>query len=174
MTVKQVLVYPDSSLRETCEPVEDFEGDDLKELLEDLRDTLSAYNAEGLAAPQIGVNKRVFVTRNGDDIRVFINPKLVDTDGEIKSNEGCLSFPSVYEVVNRYEDLTITAQDEQGEEFTLSLDEFDAVAVQHEYDHLDGVLFIDRVSNLKKRYMLKKLNKYKKKLITNISVPLGR
>jgi peptide deformylase len=162
MTIKQVLIYPNKALREQSVPVEDFEAEEFKQLIVDLKDTVEAYRAHGLAAPQLGVNKRVFVTNTGSGVKYFVNPVISEEDGSVKNNEGCLSFPGVSELIDRFEEITITAQDETGKEFTCCMDELDAVALQHEFDHLNGVLFIDLVSTLKKRYMLRKLQKVTK------------
>lgn len=161
MTVQQVLTYPDERLRQKCEPVEDVLDEEVIQLIQDLKDTCMVYRAHGLAAPQIGVNKRVFVTHLGTiEPTVFINPEIIDPeDPDTPLKEGCLSFPGVEAVVKRFGDVTIRALNEEGEEVTYALDGIEAVAVQHEYDHLDGVLFIDRVSALQKRMMLKKLAK---------------
>ena len=163
MAVKQVLIYPDERLRQVSEPVEDFEAQEFKDLVQDLKDTMEAYRAQGLAAIQIGVPKRVLVIRTSEgDVKVFSNPVTREALGFVKSKEGCLSFPSVMEIIERHEDVTVRAYDEHGKEFECSLDEIDAVAIQHELDHLDGVLFIDHVSRLTKRFMLKRLNKFRR------------
>jgi peptide deformylase len=164
MSVKQILYYPNQQLRKQAEQVEEFDNEELQELIVDLRDTVLAYRAHGLAAPQLGINKRVFVIHTEEEPKVFVNPRIVETEGTRKMKEGCLSFPTVEEIVERAEEVTISAQNESGESFIAYCDELEAVAVQHEYDHLDGILFIDRVSNLKKRYMLKKLKKLTKKI----------
>jgi peptide deformylase len=162
MAPRDVLMYPDKRLREKCTLVEDI--DEVKELIQDLKDTCRVYRAHGLAASQIGEARRIFVTHVlGAEPTVFINPEIVDTeDSGTKMKEGCLSFPGVDEIIERYGEITIKALNEDGEEFTLNLDGLEAVAVQHEYDHLDGILFIDHVSLFKRQYMLKKLKKLNK------------
>lgn len=165
MAVKQALIYPNPSLREKCEDVteEDFKSEEFFKIMQDMVDTLGAYGALGLAAPQIGVNKRMFITNVDNRPQFFINPRIVSSEGSITTREGCLSFPNVFEVVERPAEVSIQAFDADGREFICTLDEIDCVAALHEYDHLDGVLFIDRVSPLKKKMMLKKLAKFKKK-----------
>ena len=163
MTVKTVVFYPGKVLREKCTDIEDFTSEEFLALMQDLADTLAAYKAVGLAAPQIGVSRRVFVTNVDGQLHYFINPKIVSKEGSITTKEGCLSFPGVYERVERAEEVTIEAIDVDGKEFKCALDGSDAVAAQHEYDHLDGVLYIDKVSILVKKMMLKKLGKFKKK-----------
>lgn len=164
MTIQVVRTYPDPILREKCEEVEEI-TDEIKELIQDLKDTCKAYQAHGLAAPQIGVAKRVFVTRTvSGEPQVYINPVLTDLeDPGYKMEEGCLSFPGVLQVIERWGDITVTAMDEEGEPRTHCFDEMGAVAIQHELDHLNGVLFIDHVRPLTRRFMLKKLKKATKK-----------
>lgn len=167
MTVREVLLYPDKRLREVSQEVTDFESEEFLQLCDDLKDTLLAKSAHGLAAIQIGEPYRVFIVQKPEpgEVTYFVNPRIVEyCEPLVSGREGCLSFPTVFENIERYEEVTVTAQDETGDEFTCSLDDLEAVAVQHEFDHLDGVLFVDKVSNLKKRFMLKKLNKYKKRM----------
>ena len=163
MTVRKVLTYPNKVLCEVSQPVEDFESNEFKQLCEDLSDTLHVQRAHGLAAIQIGVPSRVFIIAGDQGIQFFVNPKYIETKGTIKWREGCLSFPGVEEQIERHEEVTLKARDETGREFTVCVDALEAVAVQHEHDHLDGILFIDKVSNLKKRFMVKKLKKLQKK-----------
>lgn len=163
MAVQRILIYPNTKLKQECEPVEDFESEEFKALVQDLKDTCTDREAQGLAAPQIGELKRVFVSRIDNEVKVFVNPKL-ELDGDtVPNKEGCLSFPGLLEMVQRPEEVTVTAQDETGKEFTYFVDDIEAVAIQHEYDHLDGILFTDRVSRLQRRFMLKRLAKIKKK-----------
>jgi len=164
MPVIPVLQYPDKALTQLSTPVEDFEDEEFINLIDNLRDTCAAYRGEGIAAPQIGVNKRVFVIGiDKDAFKVYVNPELVDSDGKEMNKEGCLSFPGIVEFVERAEDVTVKAQDELGVEFTVSADGVEAIALQHELDHLDGILFITRMSPLKRRYALKKLSKLRKR-----------
>ncbi len=164
MTIRQVQFYPSKVLEKKSVPIEDFESKEFTTLIEDMKATCKGYRAEGLSAVQIGVHQRVFVVRMEDgEFKVFANPEITDTDGKISNKEGCLSFPGVVEFVERAEDITVKAQDEFGEEFTVSADGMEAIAIQHENDHLDGILFIHKVSPLKRRMMLKKLAKMKKK-----------
>lgn len=163
MTTKSALTYPAKELRAKCTDVVDFTSEEFLALLQDLIDTLGAYGALGLAAPQIGVTKRVFVTNVDGKPQFFINPKITRREGSITTKEGCLSFPNVFTRVERASEITIHAIDAGGEEFKAELTGIDAVAAQHEYDHLDGVLFTDKVGQLEKSMMLKKLRKVKKK-----------
>ncbi len=163
MAVKRVVNYPGKVLREKCTDIEDFTSEEFLALMQDLADTLAAYGAIGLAAPQIGVPRRVFVTNVDGQLHYFINPKIVRKEGSITTKEGCLSFPDVFERIERSSEVSIEAIDADGKEFKCELDGIDAVAAQHEYDHLEGVLYIDKVSILAKKMMLKKLGKFKKK-----------
>ena len=175
MTVRTVVVYPNPVLRTTCTSVDSVD-ESVLELVQDLKDTCKAKHAQGLAAPQLGDTRRVFVTLlDGAEPAVFINPVLSEKLDPVKMNEGCLSFPGVEEVIPRFSDLVITALDESGESFTLSLDGIEAVAVQHEVDHLNGVLFIDHVSPLKRRIMVSRAAKHiPKKGATKRPVPSKR
>jgi peptide deformylase len=163
MPIREVKLYPNKCLRKEAQPVEDFEDEELASLVLDLQETCVAYRAQGLSAPQIGVDKRVFVINVGDEFRTFINPEISDKDGTVLGKEGCLSFPMISEIIERAEDITVTAKNVVGEEFVISADGLEAVAIQHENDHLDGVLFLDKVSPLKRRIALKKLSKLKKR-----------
>jgi len=163
MAVKKVLIYPDKVLRKPCSDVTEFDTEEFYNMILDMVDTLAAYRALGLSAPQIGISKRVFVTNVDNRPQFFINPRIVRAEGRITEREGCLSFPNVFERVERFAELTIDAIDASGAEFRAQLDGMDAVAAQHEYDHLDGVLFIDNVSPLARKMMIKKLGKFKKK-----------
>ena len=160
MSIKTVLEYPDERLRLVSEPITDI-NDDIKELIQDLKDTCKAYRANGIAAPQIGVFKRVFVTDTGDgEFVVFINPEFEEKEEPgFKMKEGCLSFPGVLQAVPRFGDITVKALNEEGEEVRFAFEGLEAVAFQHEYDHLDGVLFIDHVGKLTRKMMLKDLRK---------------
>jgi len=133
----------------------------------------------GLAAPQIGLSKRIFVldvdyTReetsedSGEYIladfnpQIFINPKIIDKEGEIIYQEGCLSLPDIYEDVKRFETIHVEYQDTKGQSHKIEAHELLSICIQHENDHLDGIVFIDRLSNLKKTFFKKKLIKAKK------------
>lgn len=156
MAVRTILHYPDKRLREPAQPVTRFDAE-LARLLEDMAETMYAAPGVGLAAPQIGVPLRIFVidVATGDDqpseFRVFINPELVETQGEVCNEEGCLSFPGVQEEVWRAERVRVRAQDAKGEWFELNADGFLAIAVQHEHDHLIGKLMVDHLSMLRRR-----------------------
>lgn len=153
MAIKKVLKYGTPSLREKSKEVHKI-SKKIKDLVKDLLDTLYAQNGVGLAAPQIGENYRVFVidTSSGDEPlnpQVFINPKIIKKSGAFVSNEGCLSFPDVYTDVRRYLNVTVKAMDGHGRAFVLEAKDGSllAKAIQHEFDHLEGILFIDHARN---------------------------
>lgn len=163
MAVKDIVTYPDPRLREKCADVVDFTTPEFLALGQDLVDTLGNFGALGIAAPQIGVNLRVFLINVDNKPQFFINPIITKKEGTSRAQEGCLSFLNVFEMVDRSAKVSVEAIDIDGREFVCNLDGTDAVAFQHELDHLDGILFIDRVSTLTKSFMLKKLKKFKKK-----------
>lgn len=156
MAVRTILHYPDKRLREQTQPVTRFDAE-LARLLEDMAETMYAAPGVGLAAPQIGVPLRIFVidVATGEsepsDLRVFINPEILETRGEVCNEEGCLSFPGVQEEVWRAERVRVRAQNAKGESFELEADGFLAIAVQHENDHLNGKLMVDHLSMLRRR-----------------------
>lgn len=163
MAVRQIVLYPDDVLTEKTEAIEEV-NDEVRELVQDLVDTMYDAPGVGLAAPQIGVLKRVAVIDvsapdDDPDLKVLINPEVIERSGEITWEEGCLSFPKLYEKIDRAHDVVVRAQNEKGETYEIEASELLAVALQHEIDHLDGVLFIDRMSHLKRRRALKKYKK---------------
>ena len=134
-------------LRQKSLPIKDEEiNDDLRALAEEMFETMDNANGVGLACPQIGKNIRMFVATADDDVRrVFINPQIVATsDDSVPYEEGCLSVPQVYENIMRPSKVTVQAQDQNGKRFVLEAEGLLARIIQHENDHLDGVIFIDR------------------------------
>ena len=153
MAIKKVLRYGDPILRTPSKEVHKVSKKVL-ELVNDLMDTMYAQNGVGLAAPQIGVNQRIFVVdvSTGDEPLnpiVFINPKIIKKSGACRSHEGCLSFPEAFTDVKRYANVMIKAMDRKGKSFVLEAKDGTLLArcIQHEFDHLDGVLFIDHSMN---------------------------
>lgn len=132
-------------LRQKALPVEDI-NDEIRQLANDMFETMIEADGVGLACPQIGKSLRMFVLIADDDVRrVFINPQIIKTSEEQSEyDEGCLSIPQVYETITRPVAVTIQAYNENGKPFTLDADGFLARIIQHEYDHLDGILYIDR------------------------------
>jgi len=160
---RRIVLYGDPVLREKAVLVDSIDRE-IKDLVSDMIDTLKKAQGLGLAAPQVGVLRRVFIVdmsvmnMNGT-MRVFINPEIVETSGETELEEGCLSFPGIYQHIVRAANVLVRATDLDGKEFQLSLDGLAARAVLHEYDHLDGVLFIDHISPLAKTMLKGKLKK---------------
>ena len=132
-------------LRQKAQPVEEI-NDEIRQLANDMLETMIDADGVGLAAPQIGRSIRMFVIMADDDVkRVFINPQIIKTSNEVGPyDEGCLSIPQVYETIVRPLQVTVQAYDENGKRFTLDADGLLARCIQHEHDHLDGVLYIDR------------------------------
>ncbi|MCR4743019.1 MAG: peptide deformylase [Treponema sp.] len=132
-------------LREKAEPIPEV-TDEIRNLAEDMFDTMIATDGVGLAGPQIGKKLRIFVAIADDDVRrVFINPQIIKTSEELSDyDEGCLSIPQVYETIRRPAKVTVQAINEKGKPFTLDAEGLLARIIQHEYDHLEGILFIDR------------------------------
>lgn len=156
MAIRPILHYPDKRLRTPGKPVEVFD-DALQKLIEDMAETMYAAPGVGLAAPQIGESKRLFIidvaTSDDEpsDLRVFINPEIIEKHDAVVFEEGCLSFPGVREDIERAERVKVRALDREGVPFELEADGLLAIAVQHENDHLDGQLMIDRLSILRRR-----------------------
>jgi peptide deformylase len=161
MAVRTILHYPDARLREPGKKVEII-SPELRQLVDDMAETMYAAPGCGLAATQVGAPWQVFVVdcaADGEpsDLRVFVNPEILSTDGVVSSDEGCLSFPSAREEVERAEKVRVRAQDLNGQSFELEADGLLAIAIQHEYDHLQGVLMIDHLGPLKKRLLHRKM-----------------
>jgi len=153
MSIRKVVKYGEESLRQPSKEVHKV-SQKIKNLVEDLLDTMYKENGVGLAAPQIGENLRVFVIDVSTDKeplnpRVFINPKIIKKSGACISHEGCLSFPEAFTDVKRYANVMIKALDTNGRSFVLEAKDGSllARAIQHEFDHLDGILFIDHSIN---------------------------
>jgi peptide deformylase len=167
MAVRPVVVYPDPVLTSPTEPVSEVD-DDLRRLVADMIDTMQAESGVGLAANQVADRRRLFVLdlSGGEDpaqLRVYLNPEILETDGRQRGEEGCLSFPGLYEVVPRAERIRFRAQTLEGEEVEEAADGFFARAVQHEIDHLDGIVFLQRMSPLKRQLSLKKISRLQKR-----------
>lgn len=161
MSVLGIRLLGDPVLREMCEPVETID-DAIRQLIEDLTETMYAADGIGLAAPQVGVPVRVFVYDVRDEelgTGALINPEIVERQGTSKEEEGCLSIPGLSEPIERSERIAVRALDASGEEVTFEADGMLSRCIQHERDHLDGVLFIDHLSPLKRRLLLRKWEK---------------
>jgi len=162
MAVRPVRIYGDPVLRTKAADVTEFD-DTLRRLVEDMFETMHAYNGVGLAANQVGVLQRVFVVDVpiGEDQRVrqaIVNPVLDRTDGADTAEEGCLSMPGIYEDVKRPLHVRVRGQDENGRPVEIEAEGYLARAIQHEADHLNGVLFTDRLSPLRRQFLRKALD----------------
>jgi len=161
MTRLTILEYPDPRLRTRAVPV-DAVDDNLRDLIDDMLETMYAANGIGLAATQVNVHRRLLVTdvsEAHDEPRVFVNPEILDRDGTTLSQEGCLSVPGYYDEVQRAERVRVRAWGRDGKPFEAALDGLLAICVQHEIDHLDGKLFVDYLSEMKRQRVRKKLAK---------------
>lgn len=163
MALRPILKYPDPRLKQVAAPVEAV-TDEIRQLADDMAETMYAASGCGLAATQIGVMLRIFVIDvasedEPSDLRVFINPQILEADGTQIWEEGCLSFPGVTEEIKRAETVKVRALGLDGKPFELEADGLMAVAIQHETDHLNGVVMIDKLSALKKRLVARKLGK---------------
>ena len=175
MAIRRIYETPDPVLRQISKPVEAFD-DELKTLVADMFETMYAAPGIGLAAVQVGVPIRLLVidlqepenpdnpeSPNVKDPRVFINPEILwHSDDEVPYTEGCLSVPEQYAEVMRPDRIRAKWQDEKGKSYEEDIDGLLAVCLQHEMDHLEGVLFIDHLSRLKRDMVLKKLAKWRK------------
>jgi peptide deformylase len=165
--IHEVVKWPDPVLQKPGEKVTVFDAK-LKKLVEEMFDSMYAAQGIGLAAPQIAISKRITVIdvsfkKNPEERIALINPEIIERVGKQVEEEGCLSLPEIREKVTRAAKVKVKAQDVSGEWFEVEGDELLARALQHEIDHLDGVLFIDRLSRLKRDLVIRKI----KKLIKN-------
>ncbi|MFP4599826.1 MAG: peptide deformylase [Persicimonas sp.] len=166
MTIREIVLYPEARdvLTTECTPIEEVD-EQTKQLVDDLVETMYEAQGVGLAAPQIGVTKRVTVIDIRDDegekseVFVLINPEIVEREGKLTWEEGCLSFPGLYGDVERSNWVKVRALNRDGEPYEIEGEGLLAVALQHEIDHLDGVLFTHRMSGLKRRLALKEYKK---------------
>lgn len=144
MAIRNIVKYGDDILRKTCRTQLTFD-ERLHQVLDDMAQTMYAADGVGLAAPQVGILRRYCVVDVGDGLIELINPVLVSSSGEQTGQEGCLSIPGKYDDVTRAMNIKVRAQDRFGKSFEISASELKARAILHEMDHLDGVLYIDRV-----------------------------
>ena len=174
--VREIVVYPDKRLKMVSKEVTEF-NEELHTLLDDMYDTMRAKNGVGLAAIQIGVDQRVLIINiplehipEGEDEQPrentleMINPVIIEKDGSTKFQEGCLSVPGIYEEVERAKHVKVEYLDRHGEKQTIEDDDFLAIAIQHEMDHLDGKVFIEKLSFIKRKKFEKEWKKRQKSL----------
>ena len=159
----KIVKYPEPVLSQPGEPVSEF-NDELRKFVADLFETMYTAQGIGLAAPQVAVSRRITVIdlsmgKNPKDKLVLINPEVIEREGKQYEEEGCLSFPDIREKISRAAKVRIRAQDEHGKWFEMDGEELLSRAFQHEIDHLDGVLFLSRMSPLKRDLNLRKIRK---------------
>ncbi|WP_367606273.1 peptide deformylase [Legionella sp. W05-934-2] len=162
MAIYPIVYLPDPCLRKVAAPINQFD-DALQTLIEDMFDTLYEARGVGLAAPQIGISKQLSVIDVIGDKKnqlVIINPKIIEREGEKEYVEGCLSVPGPYEKVIRADKVTVSALDRHGKPFEISADGLLGECLQHEIDHLNGKLFIDLLSPLKRKVARRKMDKH--------------
>lgn len=161
MAILDILTFPDPRLRQRAQPVVEV-NDRVQRCIDDLFETMYAAPGIGLAATQVGIAWRLFVldvSSTRDQPQVFINPELLEQSGEAETEEGCLSVPGFYEPVRRAASIRVRALDRSGQPFELTAEGLLAVCIQHETDHLEGKLFVDRISALKRQRIRRKLEK---------------
>jgi peptide deformylase len=163
MAVREILIIGHPTLVRMSEPVERID-EDIVRLAEDMVDTVHAAPGVGLAAPQVGVSKRIIVVdlsvgQNKDDLIILVNPEVAAEEGSVSCEEGCLSVPDIREKVTRPYKVTVRGLDLQGRTVDIEGEDLLARALCHEIDHLDGILFVDKLSPLKRTLIKKKLKK---------------
>jgi len=168
MSILSILHYPDPVLLTVGKPVADDEfNEELQTLVSDMFETMERASGVGLAAPQIGVSKRLFVmdvpVEDGTRERhVLVNPEIVRVEGEQTGDEGCLSFPGLYQVVQREMRVIARARNIEGKEFELDVADLAARCILHETDHCDGIVFLDRMTPLKRQLAKRKIKTLQK------------
>ncbi|NPA40561.1 MAG: peptide deformylase [Thermodesulfobacteria bacterium] len=163
----EIVVYGHPVLRQKSEPVKEIDGK-LKKIIDQMAETMYKAKGLGLAANQVAIPQRFFIIdiaqkEGKPKLEVYINPVILEAEGSTVYEEGCLSIPGYYAKVERYEKIFIKAYDLDGKEFERELTGLHAIAFQHEYDHIEGILFIDRLSPLKQRLFKKWWKKHGKK-----------
>ncbi len=166
MALLKIIHYPEPILLKVGKPVEKFD-ESLKKLVSDMFETMYQAKGVGLAAPQVAVSHRLFVMdcSGGEDISqkiALINPEIIQVEGEQYGDEGCLSFPGLYQKVNRGLRTIVKAQDIEGKDFELDVEDLPARCVLHETDHCDGIVFLDRMTTLKRQLAKQKIKRLQK------------
>ena len=164
--ILNILKYPDKRLRTIAKPVLNVD-ETIQQQVKNMFETMYDAPGIGLAATQVNFHQRIIVIDISDQCNepiCFINPKIIEKSGEIECEEGCLSVPEYYENVIRANDIKVQALNQDGESFEIEASEMLAVCIQHEIDHLDGILFVDHLSKLKQKRLKKKTEKKVKKL----------
>ena len=158
MAIREIRISGDEILRKTAKEVDEV-NDKIKELLQDMLETMHKYNGVGLAGPQVGILKRVIVIDlyDGSKPLLLVNPKIIKTKGEQEVEEGCLSFPNEYGKIIRPKEVIVEALNEEGKKVKIVGKDLLAQALDHEIDHLNGILFFDRINKNKKFYTEKEV-----------------
>jgi len=173
MAKLEILEFPDPRLRKVAKPVEDFD-EALAAFVEDLYETMYAEQGIGLAASQVDVHQQVLVIDTSEERnapKAFINPEIITSSGQQIYEEGCLSVPGIYAKVERAEEITVRAFRPDGSPFEMDLAGLDAVCLQHEMDHLQGKLFVDYLSPLKRQMVRKRLEKARRQALQDSQIP---
>lgn len=166
MALLKIVHYPEPVLLTIGKPVENFD-EDLKRLVSDMFETMYAAKGVGLAAPQVAVSQRLFVMdcSGGEEESekiALINPEIIHVEGEQYGDEGCLSFPGLYQKVQRSLRTVVRAQDVEGNHFELDVEDLPARCILHETDHCDGIVFLDRMTTLKRQLAKQKIRRLQK------------
>jgi len=167
MAIREIYTYPDERLRQQAKPVDLPVSKEIRKLIKEMAEAMYAAPGVGLAAPQVGVPLRIAITDTASkegprDLKVWINPEILRSEGAAVFEEGCLSVPGIYEDIERPVAITAAWQDLDGNRHTADFEGFPAVALQHEFDHLDGILFIDKLAPIKQRLLKARLRKKKR------------
>ena len=161
MAILEIKEYGEPVLREIAIPIKEITPEILN-FIKDMAETMYADFGVGLAAPQVGVSKRIILVDGEEDgLIVLINPVIIRSEGEVVEEEGCLSVPGIYSKVKRSSKVTVKALNENGDPIEISKEGLTARALQHEIDHLDGILFVDRIGRMERQILLNKLKKKK-------------
>jgi peptide deformylase len=164
MAILDLVLYPDDPLKRVAEPYETF-GPDLPRLAEDMLETMYAYEGVGLAGPQVGLAKRIFVMHEPDGRALcLVNPEILEAEGREDGEEGCLSLPQVYAMVPRATRIRVRACDQFGTEREFEATGYQARIIQHEHDHLEGIIFPDRLDILSREAILQEWAQVRAKL----------
>jgi len=161
MSIMDIQIYGKEVLFKVATPVKEITPE-LQKTLDDMVPMLETYHGVGLAAPQVGISERFFVMNAGDKLRKVINPEILQKGSAmVEMEEGCLSVPGIHKRVRRPRRITVRYQDETGDIIDEDLKDFPARVFQHEYDHLDGILFVDHLSPISRRMIERQLNELK-------------
>jgi len=166
--ILEILKYPDKRLRTVAKPVENVNSE-IKKQVKDMFETMYDAPGIGLAATQVNFHQRLIVVDVSEECNepiCLINPEIIEKNGEIEWEEGCLSVPNYYESVKRANEIKVSALNELGQSFEIEASEMLAVCIQHEMDHLNGILFVDHLSKLKQKRLKKKAEKQTKKALS--------